>query len=1286
MGLDRPGITPTRKKVKRKALPRSAASVPDRVVDSRAKPKAIPRGALAGAVAGSTGAKVKPRKTTRARSPGAVLVGDSKRKGLLDEIGDVAGDSLRAVYGGPAKKGAKGAPRTAAAQSRGLLISPSVTAGAGRVISHTTKAVAKKVYEDPVDSTIKSARQAGEIAKGVASAAIGLPIYTVNYGANKALGRDPKGDEPLKIATRIVNAEGRRLSDSYGPSFRGEKGASKRLERKVDESGPLIPALDLATIASPVSAGLGATTRKVASVRAAKGAKPGVVGKLVNRPDVRVTPLGPATKREPRKGAVSQVASVGRDTVRRGAQKATVARHKKTGKPLPARRALLKPGEITPISPLSGSGRHTSRTGSVNRALRVSTAKPIRQAEYVAERRVASQVTDTSKHSTSVRAGFKGLPEPLHHAALTAAQLGVKDAAGARAIILRRIAEIERTVAQARAKKSHPAHAAASRDDSHLDELAKLRSYLANPAPLLRADVQKAADAVRTPRIGPREGLGPDRAAVGRTGLVGGTLGVKTAKEVNDAARIVRRREQAVAKRAVVKTRDARVKAEADLRVARAKGDPAAIVAADAALAAARATAKAARDARKAVRGAAPVVRESGVSQAARVDAVVAKLGLLPPAHIRSTFKRDEGLLRTQHEITGEANPLGRERKGTLYTTGREDKSLRVVEAATTGAIRKGARMEGRSQVIAEHAKTFPSEKAANAWATKHGLNTTETGDMVIAPIPDGMARKGLVTPRVKKSGRPDPKADAGDYVKTRDVILMPKVAYREMMDLNEFAKRPPNAFKRTLAGSQAALLALNPSWWQFQRVNDAVAATLGGSAQHTAVLEKLRRELRRTDPDAYENLAVMAGGSMSREMLTPHTAQNVGRLKRILDENPTYRDALHSDTPATALLLRGAKNVPTMLLRSDQAITGAFRERQLLHNLRQVARRMDPDVSAVARAFDPIGQAFKTGDVNTISKLLKDPAYQRELGAATDRLNKVMGDWHHYTARELNLKQYAAFYGFLRYSTRLALFTLPLDHPALGLLIARLGEMGSQDAKNIIGPDMPYGLGSLYNADGTIAADFARANPLTGPLLNITKPEQIIGLSTPLASIALSTALGQSIGLSDSSQGYVKQMAVEGDPKDTSISAADRSQILLAQVARMLGPVSEWQRWDSRMQTDDSLPWRREISREPPGSDAALRLARKNAGRVGGLEGLAHNTLPLLFPSSSRNQALQGQTVTAARNQARIKEAKRKVRRAGGSTSSGGGSSGGLFDTPASSGSGLFDTPSSGASGLFGP
>lgn len=1249
---------PTKAELDRSLAEIDAARRPSRVLDRPVRPDAA------------------PAKPSRALN---------KAKGLTG-AGKVGAGAKAAGHVGTAPKGSQ-STRSRSASSTG-------TAALSRVVGHALLGTAKDIVTHPIDAAEKTAKFAGETAKGVASTAIALPIYAAEYPVKKALGVDA-GDSPLKIAGRIAETTAKSYAKKYGPSYRGEPGAAGKLAKQIEKEGPGPTLLDLSTAIAPGASGGAKAARVVAAGRVAKGAKPGIIGKVgkatESRPALRTTPLKAGEKQQVRDSLTGAAVAAGHDTARAAAQKLARARAserlrvrvaKRLGvkarhiegrkphilntepRPLSPRRAALRPGEVAPLS-----------RRLADRRLRKSTAIDVGRGQAAAQHRVARHVT--SPRGDTLRRAFNDVPVELHHAALTATQLGIRGSKSAPAILVARLAEIERNRAaalagelggKARAAELHGAKSGA-------DEAAKLRDYLADPTVFDRPDVLAAAETAARRVVGPREGLNAERAAHGRSALVGETLGVKTAKAEHAEAKAAQVEARAATNAGVSSARKAVEKAGRRVALLRATTREAAIgqklggrvrvgdkatlksiarhemkgkksrvgivggidlVRAERELAGAKTALAAAKTEHKAA--GAPLKRraESAVQYEARVAAAAAERGLAAPAHVPSRFET-KSLSVGRSAAGAPANPLSKARTGVLYRLGREDKSLDVAEGALTANLRRGAAKEAESVVLGRHGIAFRNAAEATRYAEGLGMNVDpRLGPVDVALHQPGMAAKGLAKPLTSARGRRSTTADAGAYDKTRDVFLLPKAVKDELDALDIRASSKPSMLSKLGHYPQAALLALSPSWFQFQRVNDIIASLAGGSLHNTVALEKLRRGL---GADSREALSVFSGGSIGSSLLVPSSAQKLGRLQRILDKNPVYQRAFGGDNPATALL------------RADQAITGAVRERQLLHNLLTVARKLDPDVKAIHQAFGPIGHAFKTGDVELAQKLLTNPAYRAQLEDAAERLYKVHGDWHNYTSREQRFKAGAAFYGFLRYATRMAFYTLPIEHPYVGMMIAQLGQMGTKDAKAIIGPDIPYGLGTLYNSDGTIAADFARANPLTGPLLSITKPEQALTLATPLAGIVLNWLTGMPLGLGDSSEGRPpKAYTANGNPNPREepiggLLGDARLRIGADQLLSLLSPYKEWRKFDGRQQSSDSLAFDRRYLQSATAA-GQLKLDKKNANTQDGLVGLAHNLFPVVATGSARNMKTQGAIATSAKADAEYKRKLAKAKR----------------------------------------
>lgn len=1170
--------------------------------------------------------------------------------------------------------------------------------GIARAVGHAAGAVAETTAENPGRAGGKALTQAGDIVKGLAGAAIGLPVYAATYPVKSALGVDA-GDSPITIGKNMVDAEVKRISDTYGPSYRGDKKSYAKLKKHVREEGPLMPALDVATALAPTSVALGAAGRAGALGRTAKAAS-------ASRPALRKAAFGEAEKQAPRKSAAGMATATSHDAARKVAQRIAKARAEKRlrvravervtrkpvaegsllhadPKPLAPHRATLKSGEVAPLT--------RART---RRSVNLDVATEVRRGKDRASLRVAQHVT--GRKGDTLRASMKQVPEELHSVVWWARTHGVRDAAGAREMVALRRAEIERSQANALAgagkQGKQDRKAAVRAEKTGSGELELLRRIEADPKIVERPEVKAAIErevARGRAVVGPREGLGEARAATGRAKLGGTTLGVKRADEINAERAAARDAGKADAKQAVkaaegkrerVRTTGARVLAGARADLAKARGRAEILSrnvtgtqqrgatfaggahgvreaerALDAAkarvaeeLSAATVAVVAAREAHKAA--SAPIKRLHETPQAyeARVAAAAAERGLAAPEHARSTFATDPDDLRIRRGITATGaapkNPLGKERKGTLRRLGQEDLSTKAVEDTYKANLRRGARMDAEARVLEKHGLYFRSPEEANRFAAGLGIDPQQLD--LIRPS-TGMVRKG--TP----GASPRPRDDAGDFAKMNPhgVFMVPKHVADQLDALDARPSTTANVLRKLGQLPQGAILALSPSWFGFQRVNDLIASTMGGSTLTQAAFQKVRREL---DPDSAEIVTVLSGrGGLAQEFLSPTSGQKLGRMARILDENPTYRDALKSAKPATNLIVKGMHDVPTALLRADAKITGGVRERQLMHNLLRAGARMDPDVRRVAKGLGPFGHALKTGDVALMEKLLKDPKFHAARDEAVEALIRVHGDWHNYTAAEQRFKSAFAFYGFLRYSTRMALYTLPVNHPHVGLLLSQLGSAGSEYAKSVIGPDMPYRLGAVYNKDGTIAADFTRANPLTGPLFSVTKPEQAAGLLAPPVTVALSYLLGQPVGLSDSSTGYVAQFTVRGDPQDHAVGGFGgdaRLRIAARNTLSWLYPFRAWQDADTRPQSHDSLPFSRRPLRGATGAEQ-LKIDEKHGATPSGAGEIAHELFPFLGVGSGENVKLKGQRITEAKAKREAAEELRKAKRAGAKT-----------------------------------
>lgn len=1180
--------------------------------------------------------------------------------------------------------------------------------GLARVVGAGTRAVVEETVEHPLRTVAKTAGFIKDTAKGVASAAIGLPVYAAEYpiakgldavGLNRRSGKDKTPDSPLHIAERMIATQTAHYKTKYGDVYAGKPGAYGQLKKTVHEEGPAATALDVATVVAPVSSGLAGSARKVGAAQVRRGSTNTLTqraaAKTTSRPTIKRAPLKPGEKQKARPTAIGATAAYAHDTARGAVQRVAVARSKKrlrvravervTGKditrdrddtkarltntkpkPLRMDRAMLKPGEVAPIS--------AARIGRTQR-IRVATTHTRGKQEAAYDR----EHTLTGTKGDTLYVAAKNLPPELHHAAVKAAQLGIRDAKGARTVLPLRIAEIKRNRAAALA--GGPGAKAEFKASGEAGELAKLEALLAKPEVFDDARVIAAAESVDkvTRSVTPADALSTDRAALGRSAPLGRTLGVipraeehAAARASGEAARVQSAAaiKAARAEREKARTTGARVLAGARADLAKAKGraeilsrnvsgkervpgDKAAgtkpsyaggghgVRQAEAALAKAQARVadevsaateklQGARAAHKELRANLGLKRakETAAEYEARVAAAAAERGLATPAYVPSQFEKNkttapvEGVYKAPAGSLG--NPLAKGRKGTLYDLGREDTTLGDVAHVVAQEKRRGSMYAAEGRILEEHGIPFVSQDVAHKWAEQHGLRWERDGDQQYRIWQQAAHAKGDPPP---------------------PVWVVPPAVADELQALNKAEAKGPSKLAILSHGPQAVILATRPAWFGFQRINDSIALLLGGAAPDLVKLHALRKELTY---DERRTIHIMSGGSFSNETLGPRAIDNLGSLQRVMDEDSRYSRAMARQNPFTALL------------RLDQKITGSARELQYIKNLKDIAREMDPAVRSVWEAYKPMGRAFKDGDIERVRELLTDPQHAAAREQAAQQLYKIHGDWHNFTAREGRFKSAAAFYGFLRYATRMSLFTLPLTHPYVGAMIAQLGQMGANDFKAIAGPDVPWGIGTVLNDEGHVISDLTRANPIAGPLVSIDDPAKAISLATPLAGIMVNYLLGQNVALGNSAEGRPKQLTFHGNPKDNAagnLISEQRVRYGLNQLAGLVGPYAAARKnLDTRAQSDDSLVGSRRPLTAYESKTKRLALDEKNAdaARAGGFTGFLLDQLPVPLRGligEGKNYKTIGAAATAAKQAAAVQRATDAAKRKGANT-----------------------------------
>lgn len=1097
----------------------------------------------------------------------------------------------------------------------------SVAAGIASALGTTTISTAKAFAHDPIKQTKFLGKGAKEAARGAIGAVEAVPVIGKDLITK---GKSERGGEILKG----IGADYKRR---LGAGYRGEKGAIKKQTARQRKEGSFPEVLDLATFAAgPTGQGLAQASRAAAKTGtvARSTSKPARALKAVARsstkdarPKLRDA-ANVATTQRTRKGIIGATGAAANDAVRATVQKRAVkksvtpARPKLNPRaaakttPLPLRRSAVGPDEVVGLSRRTSGHRARKRISQDVEDAKLRTGT-------IADRELGGRKGPRDHPGAgTMRSNYKTLPEELHPAVGVASQLGIRSAEGARAILPARIEKLEAELARNPAKATEQAV-----------ELPVLKQMLKDAEVFDNPDVRRVADIedARAARlVGKRQGLSPQRSEAARIEFQAETLGVKRKlREPREdfAGRVhaeIDAREQAILATARKGGAGARTRARNELEALHsATGE---VARRDATKASPTKMNDAAR-----VLGLEPrrKVNETHAEYAARAAEARGAAGLAEPGY-RTSLSNDvnDAPVVSMGDASSEvANPL-RERTGENFRMGRQNMDPRLQEAQLGRAVQRGEQVVARADILEREGKMFGSRTEAQKWLDANnvvrGSSAGSAGrrgmdDALIVPIGEG--RVGKVPPAI--GAKPE-----GDYVKTDAVAVVPR---RVVDEFSQHMRGPSPVgmmVNKAVGVQNAALLAASPAWLQFQLIADGGAALVGGGLGRTI---RASRAYRQADDATRETWDVLIGGGPANDALMWDADARVGQLTHALENTPVLKRFVDGRNPLTTLL------------RADAAKNRTLRRGVLLAKLERDARTVGIDSSL--RKMQPpqkwLRDVVSKPDPQEVARLLAENP--QHAIAAGEHVQKIMGNFSSYTAAErASIRRIIPFYGFMRYSLRLAFYTLPIEHPLVGGIVAELGRINAEEAKDIIGPDLPYGLSQFYTDKGKKSVDFARASPVMNSLVTVDKPGQLAGLMPPLASIGLNYIAGKNL-FKD------RDYKVSGSLNpNLELTQEDRARIALHETLNIFGLVRDLDNAQDS-QSDDSLPWdRKKLVPVDPNTAANFK---KKPGTVGSR--FLEKTFPLASPiQDSEDMADRGKQATRKKLESKKTRATDKARR----------------------------------------
>lgn len=304
-------------------------------------------------------------------------------------------------------------------------------------------------------------------------------------------------------------------------------------------------------------------------------------------------------------------------------------------------------------------------------------------------------------------------------------------------------------------------------------------------------------------------------------------------------------------------------------------------------------------------------------------------------------------------------------------------------------------------------------------------------------------------------------------------------------------------AWDQTKAFQSRMLLGTNPSWLAFQMLSEGAvtAAAMGGRLSSFAKAPLYFRKLdQKTKDDLVPWLnAGVAHHELVNATLGPASDSLMARGWRAFRESG-IGEWMHKG------------NLVQHMMNADHAKSTYLRKVLLYDTVKREAfHRMGENATAIAQLNDRLSHILTLGPEAKMRELLNN---KDNLERYAQHLNDMLGDFTTYTAHErMGLRRYTMFYGFLRYSLRMAFYTMPVKHPLMTAIIANLGRMQTEEVRNLLGGDeLPWALGRIYWDDnGQLKSiDLQRANPAMNALTQMRDVTQAPGMLPPVATAAI--------------------------------------------------------------------------------------------------------------------------------------------------------------------------------------
>jgi hypothetical protein len=501
---------------------------------------------------------------------------------------------------------------------------------------------------------------------------------------------------------------------------------------------------------------------------------------------------------------------------------------------------------------------------------------------------------------------------------------------------------------------------------------------------------------------------------------------------------------------------------------------------------------------------------ETSIQYIKRVESEAARHGLQSPGYFPSE-KRAEGVFST-FAVGGRQAVAGpKAYTGALTATGRESTALDVLPRGIARNIKRKYNWNLVADNFDRHAYDWSRGKTLEELKDemeRRGIDPKSVAFWNPRKFKDEQQGAAALEGPDAESTQLSPEAasvhgaaqlatNPAAFKNSTGWSLIPKAVHDEIMaDI-----RPSGALGRgfdVIKGKTSRVLLANPGWLQFQVGSNALLTGLTGTGPVDAVKAQVWwRKLPEHQKRAIEPYLGVHRWYDDQTHLGAAANNRIVNAYRAFKETALYK-AAHKANPFD------------LLFKADNAQNNFFRKAVFYNQAkRETYRRMGQEAGRVVALQERAARILSLPPQDRMEAVVRDADTFERLAEHT---NKFLGDYTTYTAKERRLLgRSVMFYGFLRYSVKFTLYTMPIEHPIVSSMLTQIGRLERDEQKKIFGADVPpWEFGNLYTQSGRKYA-LARLSPFFNAV-QYGEPGSLTSSLSPAVQVVLNQVASKDV------------------------------------------------------------------------------------------------------------------------------------------------------------------------------